>query len=85
MEEAPVEKEHATGARKLCGPVRIDVALKVAVGVRLHDECAVSCVAHVDEHSDGGIKMRWAWVGHEASELRGGVSDVDARHVGKPQ
>ena len=53
MEEAPAEKEHATGARKLCGPVRIDVALKVAVGVRLHDECAVSCVAHVDEHSDG--------------------------------
>ena len=52
MEEAPVEKEHATGARKLCGPVRIDVALKVAVGVRLHDECTVSCVAHVDEHSE---------------------------------
>ena len=60
MEEASVEKEHATGARKLCGPVRIDVALKVAVGVWLHDEGTVSCVAHVNEYPDGGFDGRTA-------------------------
>ena len=70
MEEASVEKEHATGAREFRRPVRIDVALKVAVGVRLHDEGTVSCVAHVDKHPDGGFKMRRAWVGHAAECLK---------------
>ena len=68
-----------------CGRTLTDHRSQVAVGVRLHDEGTVSCVAHVDKHPDGGFKMRRARVRHKPSKLRRGISNVDARHVGKPQ
>ena len=72
---------HAMGERCMSW----DRWIRIAVGIRLHDEGAVSCVAHVDKHPDGGFKMRRARVRHKPSKLRRGISNVDARHVGKPQ
>ena len=85
MEEASVEEEHPTGARKLRSPARVDKALESASRIGAHYESAVSGVAQVEEDTNGGFEVRRARVGHETSELRGGVGDVDARHVCEPE
>ena len=85
MKQAPVVEEHPAGARKLGRPARVDKALEATDGIRAHDKSAVSGVAQVDEDTNRSLKVRRAGVGHEASELRGGVGDVDARHIRKPK
>ena len=73
MEEASVEEEHPTGARKLRSPARVDKALESASRIGAHYESAVSGVAQVEEDTNGGFEVRRARVGHETSELRGGL------------
>ena len=85
MKQAPVVEEHPAGARKLGRPARVDKALEATDGIRAHDKSAVSGVAQVDEDTNRSLKVRRAGVGHEAGELRGGVGDVDARHIRKPK
>jgi len=61
-------------------PVRVGETIE---GSRTMRNRPYQVLIQVLKDANCSLKVRRAGVGHEAGELRGGVGDVDARHIRK--